>query len=727
MLWHRAITDVETWLDADPATSPGFVYSAPIEVRQGQQVEPTTLDRVLLDAGYERVGTPSAPNQFSRDGGRFEVHTGKRSGLRDVASSKTTITITDGVVSRPNQATLAPAVLAVMGNTDQRRDPVDLDALSPWLEPAVLAMEDARFRTHHGVDPIGVARALLHNLWSDGGMHGGSTITQQLAKNLFLSPDRTVRRKVREAFFAAALESKLAKDEILEIYLGEVYLGQHRGVPLHGVEQASRAWFGSSASQLTLAQAATIAGVISAPNAYAPARHPEVARERRDLVLDRMTTLGTISDEQREAASRQPVHTDGTLPGADRSAPWAVDAALDVAEATVGVGSLADGGYALHTTIDPLLQHAAEQAVRGGMAELVADYPKALGAQIALVAVRVSDGAIVAMVGGRDYSASQFNRATSAWRQAGSTVKPLTMLAAFDADRDRTPLDVLSDTPIALEIDGRPWAPTNYDGRFVGDVTLRRAMEGSRNVPAVLLAQSVGWGELQRGYKRAGLSRATRYPSAALGSFETTPVELAGAFTAFPGGGTAHQPYIAHAVGLDGTRISLVPRNNERRLASARAAAMSTAVLQGVITAGTGARARRHGIDGSVGGKTGTTNAYRDAWFVGFTPTLAVAVWVGRDQGDGIGLSGSRAALPTWSRFVVASGTQSGSLPQPDSVHHVTICTESELPARPGCDQTYAEVVSTSASLTEPCDVHGGPVVEVSRALRSWLPKIKKR
>ncbi len=717
ILWTRANRDVHAFLASPPRAEPTVVWSAPVEVRVGQHATLADLAGDLLAAGYERVEAVDGADQFAVGDGRIDVWTAPSThdGV-SLPGGRATVKFTEGVVTdvgRERMLRLRPTALATLGDLEAQRTEVTLAALSPYVEPAVLAMEDRRFREHGGVDPLGILRALVHNVLRGGPRHGGSTITQQLAKNLFLTQDRHLQRKIREAFFAAALEAQLDKDEILETYLGEVYLGQVGGVPVYGVEQAARGWFGVSAARLSLPEAATIAGVIASPNTWSPVRHPDRAVERRDVVLAAMRDVGAITPAEAEAAMAAPLVVKGGLTGPHRRAPWAVDAAIDALESARSDDGPLDG-WAIHTHIQPVWQRAAERAVATGMSELDAEYPKASGAQVALVAVRVSDGAIVAMVGGRDYAESPFNRATRAWRQAGSTVKPLTLLAAFDANPSLTPISRVRDEPITrTQEGGRPWTPRNYDGRFVGEITLREAIEQSRNVPAVKLAEDVGLTKMQGFFTRAGLSRATAWHSAALGAFEATPVEVASAYTVFPGGGSLARPAVLAWAAREGHGeiVRVAPRTET--LSSARAAALATAVLQGVVTDGTGARASRYGVRGAAGGKTGTTDDYRDAWFVGFTPELAVAVWVGNDRGEPLGLSGSRAALPTWSRFIAASGTQGGAFPLPDGMTTEDVCAESYQLARPACPRIYSERFATAHVPKERCDEHGSPFVQV--------------
>jgi penicillin-binding protein 1B len=706
-----------------------MVYSAPVSVRAGQQATLAQVAEDLLAAGYERVDTLSGPDQFQvSDDSKLTVW--NPNGLPGISAGKQSLSFAGDTirsVAPSNRATFRPTVLAAIGDTQGRRTQVQISRLSQWMEPALLSMEDSRFREHHGVDLRGIARALAHNLVGSGGMHGGSTLTQQLAKNLFLNSERTIQRKIREAFFAASLEANLSKDELLEIYLSEVYLGQAGGVPIHGVEQAARAWFGVSAERLDLSQAATIAGIISAPNRYSPTRHPERAAERRNIVLKRMVDEGYISAEQAEPVTKEPIEVAGVLPGASRRAPWAVDVAIDQAEAELGPGGLFSTGHRVFTSLQPLLQRSAQQAVVQGLAELDLAYPKAAGAQAALVAVRISDGAIVAIVGGRDYATSAFNRATHAWRQAGSTVKPLTLLAAFESDHELSPISRITDEPITRINNGKLWQPQNYDGTFAGELTVRQAIEGSRNIPAILLAEQVGSKELQDFYRLAGLSKATLLPSASLGSFRTNAVEMAGAYTVFAGGGTISRPQLVERI-EDRKHEVLVDFPRRRyALASSRAAALATHVLQGVMTDGTGARSKLYGVDGPTVGKTGTTDDYRDAWFVGSTPELAIAVWVGKDRGT-LGLSGSRAALPIWSRFVVASGTLGGEFSRPPGLETAVVCRESGMLARGSCPHTYEELFREASARAKgrKCDHHGVAVVEITRVFSNLFGKSKK-
>ncbi len=718
VLWSQAQRDVARFLADPPTEVMSTVWSAPITIEPDMPVDAEALARDLLAAGYERVSSVlddptegDGTGMFSLSGGRFDIWTfsGRSVGRGpSVTEGRSRIEVEDRrvvSVSRREGIVLPPTRLARIGNPDAQRTPVSLDEVSRWVEPALLTMEDQRFREHSGVDLAGIARALWSNL-TRSRTQGGSTLTQQLAKNLFLSHDRTVRRKVRELFFAAALERQMSKDEILELYLSEVYLGQMGGLPLYGVEQAAKAWFGTGADKLTLAQTATIIGVIPSPNAYSPLRHEDVALKRRDLVLTKMVERGVLDARDADAAKGQPIVIDGLAPSQVRSAPYAVDAAIERVEAVLGQGVFARG-LDVYTTIHPLYQRAAEEAVALSMEALDKAYEKARGAQVGLASVRVDTGEVVALIGGRSYAESAFNRAVDGYRQIGSTVKPLTVAKAY-TDRVASPATRLPDEPITVNLGGDSWTPRNYDGKYEGEVTIRRAIEVSRNIPAVHLAEKVGLGKLERFLLSAGLSRAHGLPSAALGAFEASPLEVAGAYTLFHSG-TAWRPEIVAGVRTADGAWAMEPRPRQRQVVDPRAAAQAMDLLQGVVAHGTGRAASNFGVGHPAGGKTGTTDEYRDAWFVGLSPALSTAVWVGRDKGENLGLSGGRAALPTWARFMAATGTVKGVFPRPEGLREVELCTATSQQARPACDRVTTELF-WAGDRVEKCDEHAsGP------------------
>ncbi|MCB9797549.1 MAG: PBP1A family penicillin-binding protein [Alphaproteobacteria bacterium] len=704
VLYNEARREVDARLSTGIWEQPARVWSGPMQVRSGLAISPEELAQDLQGAGYARVDHASRPGDFQVSGDSVLVHNPERSGPGWKIQAEELLITFEGdrvrSVSPSDPATFAPTRLATLRGADnEERTPRTLQDFPEHLRLAVLAMEDARFFEHKGISPIGILRALYVNAVQGDSVQGGSTLTQQLAKNLFLTQERTLTRKARELLFAFALEQELTKDELLALYLNEIYWGQAGGASICGADQAARSYFGKPVDRLTLGEAAALAGVISSPNAYSPLRHPDKAQERRDLALDRMVAEGWLPEAEAKQEQAKPLKVISGVRG--RVAPYAVDAAVEKVESLLGDAASSARGLAIHTTIDPALQRIAERALAESLDELEGNYPEVKGVQGALVAVRASDGAILALVGGRDYGESQFNRATLAERQAGSTVKPLTLLAAFDADPVLSPSTTTVDEAIERTIDGKVWRPTNYDGRYAGEITLRKAIADSRNIPAVLLAEEVGYGALERHLEDLGLAGATRLPSVSLGAFEATPVEMAAAYTVFPGRGRVARPQLLRRV-TDGDDSLLFGQEPVRReIASERATYLATSVLESVIQEGTGASASRYGATGALGGKTGTTDNYRDAWFVGFTPELAVAVWVGFDQGKSTGLSGAKAALPAWARFVADSGTTRGSFKRPRDVVEAEFC-DGEFVAGE-CDSCVTELYTRGEEPTNGC------------------------
>ena len=727
-LLHQADVDVEARLSGPVWSSAGEVRSGSLEVWRGLTLSPEELAADLSAAGYARVRDPARPGDFavSESDVYINVPEARLPGYR-VPAAEVHVAFSKGrvrAVSPTRRVRMASVELAgVRGPDNESRHPVSVGGLPEHVVDAVLAMEDARFFDHEGLDPVGIARALVSNMVSDGPMQGGSTLTQQLVKNLFLTSERTLTRKGREALLAIALERNRSKEEILELYLNEVYFGQAAGASICGVDQAARVFFGKPAARLELGEAATLAGIVSAPNRYSPLKHPERATERRDLALGRMVSTGAISEVQSDAAKAATLQLH--LSVGSRRAPWAVDAAVEKVEADVGEGAVAARGLTVHTTIHPVLQRLAERAVAQGAAELAKAHPKVAGAEIALVAVRVSDGAVVAMVGGRDYGRSQFNRTIHGRRQLGSTIKPLTFLAAFDADATLSPVTLVEDAPLSRTVSGKTWTPRNYDGSWRGEITYRQALSASRNIPAVLVAEEVGMVRLQRFWKALGLEAASALPSASLGAFGATPLEVASAYAVFPGEGRAAAPHLVRGLideeGKDRWPSPAPPTAHT----SERAAFLATRLLESVVLEGTGRKASKWGLREGVGGKTGTTDGARDAWFAGFTDELAVAVWVGFDKGRNLGLTGSEAALPTWSRFVSWSGTAGpGSFSPPSTVVSMAFCPDDHLPAGvpPACEGTYSEYVSASAPPEAPARREDGTVIDDEPGLlgRTW-------
>ncbi len=709
-LVREAQNTVEARLSGQVWSLPGRVYSAPLKIWPGLAMSPGELATDLRSAGYTQVETARQEGDFQVGDSAILVKGKEASGPGWAVPAGDVLVNFRGTrvssVSPRSPATFSPAIMATLsGPSAQRRELVPLGRIPHQLQQAVLVMEDRDFRKHSGISFVGVCRAALVNTLAGETVQGGSTITQQLAKNLFLSPERSYARKAREVFLAMAIEDRLSKDEILELYLNGVYLGQAAGQAIHGVAEAARVYFGKQVERIDLGEAATLAGIISAPNAYSPLRNTERARERRDLVLRRLLEDGLVDEAQESAARQQALLLRPT--NLSSGATWAVDLAVDLAEAAQGAGSVTARGLRLDTTLLPPLQRLASQAVKEGLAEIETRYPRARGVQVALLALEASTGEIMAVVGGRDYSRSSFNRAFYAKRQLGSVVKPLTLVEALDKDPSLHLSTLLDDKPLELNVGGRTWRPTNYDGRYEGRVTVRRAIVHSRNVPCIHLARRVGMKNLKSFWLSLGLEGATALPSAALGAFDATPVQVASAYTIFPSGGSRAAPFLLRSISEPDGRMLSRKAHRVVPAVSARAASLARQVLLDVIKSGTGASASRYGVSGAVGGKTGTTDNGRDAWFVGFSPDLVVAVWVGFDRGASHGLSGARAALPIWARFMEGVGASGASFGGGEHLVSVKVCVESHEPATDECPETYLEWFDSRRLPKEHCQLHG--------------------
>ncbi len=682
---RRAETIVARWLAAPPRDPLGAVWSAPAPWVVGREVDASAIVEDLVASGFDRGtadGMPATGPSVRYDGARLDVDPGDGHAV--------TVQVADGrvIAVSPPGAALPPILLARTGDPDRQRAPLPPDRAGRWVVQALLASEDVRFRRHGGVDPLGIARA-IGIMASGGNVQGGSTLSQQLAKNLFVGPDRSVTRKVREALYAIALERTLDKDAILGLYLGEVYLGSAGGRPLFGVDAAARAWFGVDAADLSPAQAATLVGTIPSPAVWSPWVDPAAAKERRDVVLRRMRSVGALDDGALATALAEPLRLAPQSPSRMRRAPYAVAAVLDDVRDRVGAEALERGGLDVDTTIDPLLQGVVERAVASGMSALIASNPEVADAQAAAVVLDARTGDVRALVGGRSWSASPFDRAVKGQRQPGSAVKPFAVLLAL-SNGAASPSTSVDDAPI--EVDG--WHPGNADGRFAGTMTLRRALERSRNPPFVGLAGQLGRNALRDLLRSAGLTGASSRPSTVLGAFETTPLALAAASTAWRDG-IARAPRMLLRVRRGDDALAEVPVSSVA-IASKAAGATLTHMLQGVVARGTAA-ASGPWPEPVPAGKTGTTTGGRDAWMVGASPDLTVAVWVGRDVGE-LGLSGATAALPIWGAILRAAGPPTSRFVDPGPTH--AICPLTGLLPGPGCPPPASELGSADGVAT---------------------------
>jgi penicillin-binding protein 1A len=540
-------------------------------------------------------------------------------------------------VRRPGVTVTAADGTQLLKVGDLYGEPVRLEALPAHVPQALLATEDRRFYSHPGVDPIGILRALIVNLQAGGVQQGGSTLTQQLAKNLFLSRERTIRRKVQEALLAFWLEARYGKDRILEIYLNRIYLG----AGAYGIDAAARRYFGIPAEKLSLWQSAVLAGLPKAPSALNPFRAPERAAARAREVLDDMVRAGFLTETEAQATKRKTVATVPTdTAGAQTRwlAEWAFDRAADL------LGGV-DRDIVVETTLEPPVQRAAEAAAAATLPDA-----RARGAeQLAFVALR-PDGAVAALLGGADRRASAFNRVVHGKRQPGSAFKLFVYLAGFEAGI--TPDSQIDDRIAPVE----GWSPRNAGGGYRGVVTIREGVARSINTVAVAAMETVGRRAVVDMARRLGITAELRAePALALGVYETTPLELAGAYAAVASGGLAADPYVVRRIldGRSGEVLYARAAGGGARLLSPETAAMARDVLRAAVAWGTGKAAALP--DRTAYGKTGTTQDYRDAWFAGFAGELTAVVWMGRDNGtpmDGVFGGGHPARL--WRDFMLA-------------------------------------------------------------------------
>jgi 1A family penicillin-binding protein len=586
---------------------------------------------------------------------------------------------------------------------DEQRHDVALDQIAGQLQHAVVAVEDRRFYRHPGIDPIGLGRAIMRDVQQGGRVEGGSTLTQQLARTLFLSNVRTYGRKLREAGIAVLIEAQLTKPQILEFYLNRVYLS----AGVYGVETMSEHLFRKPASAVTLPEAALIAGLIRAPSALSPWSNYEGALERSHLVLGLMRDQGFITPAQEAEARAVRPRIQPFRQPSDARAGWAKDYLRQQFRAEFGGDNPPD--WQVHTAFLPKVQDAAERAVAMGLERLHRP-----GLEAALVAIDPGTGDILAMVGGANYPRSTFNRATRSKRQPGSAFKPLVYTAALE--HGYSPVSVLSNLRNVTAPDNPEWTPRSAHGEQPEALTLRAALLESNNAAAADLQQLVGSRTVLRLASDAGLNGLPDVPSLALGTGVVTPLDLTTVYTMFPGGGQVAQPRGVISV-FDAAGRQVLDRPVQRsQVVSPAAAFQMVNMLRDVVERGTGSPVRAFGVRGAVGGKTGTTDDYHDAWFVGFSTSVVAGVWVGFDQPAPIGREayGARVALPIWAEFMkrVTQTLPPDEFKAPPGVRGEELCSISYLRPVEGCP-TYTEYFKDGDKVpSQLCTVHRGSFKE---------------
>jgi penicillin-binding protein 1B len=672
---------IDNLLKGEVFTRSAGIYAAPKQIRAGQNISQEDLLAYLRRAGYVERGqqAEAARGRYAIDGSTVEVQPGADAAVDNAltfqplrvqfgkgGSSIASLANRD-TGARLERAQLEPELISsVTGRERAKRRVVGFNDLPPNLVHAITVTEDRSFFEHHGVNVRGIIRALLRRYDSDQNSplarQGGSSITQQLVKNLLLSPEYTLKRKVAEAYMSIILETRLSKEEIFALYCNEVYLGQQAGFSINGFGEASSAYFNKDVTALNLSESAFLAGIIRSPNRYNPYHDLDTARARRNQVLESMAETGAISStdaQQAEGADLKVAATKGRIDISD--APYFADYVQNqLSDVITGQGA---DHLRIYTSIDMDLQRAAYAAVTKQLAAL--DKIEAKRApegtlQAALVAMNARTGEIVAMVGGRDYSKSQLNR-VEALRQPGSAFKPFVYATALNTAYDPvprviTPATVYKDEPKTFSYDNQEYSPGNMGDKYsMQPVTLRDAMVHSLNVVTVDVAMEVTIGRVMNLAAKAGLPRVPRaYPAMALGTAEATPLQIASAYTAFASNGTRTAPIAIDRVTTgNGTTIAQ-PTAQKNEVMRPEVAYLMTSFMKDVVNRGTAAPIRARGFKFNVAGKTGTS---RDGWFAGYTPNLVCVVWVGFDDGKQLGLTGANSALPIWSDFMSAALT----------------------------------------------------------------------
>jgi penicillin-binding protein 1B len=563
-------------------------------------------------------------------------------------------------------------------------------------------------------------------------VEGGSTLSQQLAKNLFLSRERNIFRKFHEALLAVLLELRYSKEEILEFYLNQIYLGQRGSWSVCGMEEAALFYFNKHARDLTVPEGALLAGIIPAPNRLSPYRDPEAALARRDDVLGAMVECGWLGKEEAARYERQTMRFAPNPPPTTK-APYFVDYVRESLARDISESELSARGFSIFTTLDARAQAAAERAVRDGARE--ADWRSPVGgvsrnpAQASLLAIEPRSGYVRAMVGGRDYGESSYNRAVDSRRQPGSAFKPFVYLAALDTPfrgrkRPFTPATLLADEPDTFETSVGPWAPRNFEGAYEGTVTAARALARSLNVATVRLELELGVPAVIDMARTLGVtSPLRRVPSLALGACEVSLLEMTRAYATVANGGTLVQPIAVRAVLDRGGNVRWAPKRQSKRVLRPETAYLGAVMLQGPVIYGTAASVRSaYGFVRPAGGKTGTTSDEMDAWFIGFTPQLACGVWVGCDRGRRLGLTGTQAAVPIWARFMDAAHKY---LPleefeAPPGVVETWIDAQTGYRAGPECPKVMLEAFVAKTEPRQVCGVFHAPAWTDSTDAGQW-------
>lgn len=749
------------------------IYAAPYHIFPGQKLSPDDVVLRLQRAGFDTSDKGgSEDGAFDVSGNRITIKPKVGDAMRLEFTKASLTRIVKPGTGEADEAWLpAELVTNLYDQSREKRRLIEYNDLPKVFIDALTAAEDQHFFTHWGIDPVRLAGAVLHSVRSSDRIGGTSTITQQFARNFFLTTDRTVRRKLAEIFITLMLEQRLTKQQILTLYVNQTYMGQRGSFSINGFGEAAEAYFGKDISSLTLPEAATLAGIIPAPNGrFSPVKHPDEVKRRRNTVLAAMHSIGTISDKDYEAAKNSDLKV--VPPKVDASdAPYLVDYIRDELLKNFNEEEITDGGLRVYTSLDPALQKIAVDAVQNGLKFVDDQIGKRQkkgggdnlpGPQAALIALDPHTGEIKAMVGGSDYGMTQLNRIVQASRQPGSIFKPIVyataLETAFDKDKPADDPGTGTDTPkpevnvtpaadsssdesktaslshdsvvtaITTVVDepttfvyenGRStYQPNNYHQEYRGIVTVRTALEHSLNVPTIKVAEHIGYDRVAAMAKRLGLNAKIKgYPSVALGAFEVTPIEMAGAYTAFANEGLRMEPHALLRVTTTDGSTNKVYKFQPQQVLRPELAYLMTYLMEGVINEGTAAGptgVRARGFMLPAAGKTGTS---RDGWFAGYTKDLLVIAWVGYDDNRDLNLEGARSALPIWTEFMMKATAlyppkdpDHMNFDAPSGIDFARIDSDSLMLANSACEKTFEEAFITGTAPTTFCTLHGSHI-----------------
>ena len=699
---------------------PSIFYGRSIGIHKGTHLGNIRFTERLRRLSYKEVtGKPSSAGTFSEEKLHIRIF------LKNEANSKTftesgpvDIEIRDGRVAsiisskrkQLDSIHLEPEEIDRMiePKVDLQRS-VRLSNISPSLQQAVIASEDARFYSHVGIDLIEMARTWFAKSNEPRFVQSGYTITRQLAKNFFLAPEKTSWRKLREVELALILELRYSKKQILEMYLNSIYLGQDGSQGLYGVESAANFYFSKHAKNLSLEDAALLAGMMHSPDRY---RNLKVAKERRNAVLERMHRLKMIRENEFLKAANSPVRI--RQAEAPIQTSYFVDYIQRITKEDLGSEKLYHGGYRYYTTLDPIFQAIAEETVVDELNEIEQKaFPAGEPLQAALVAVDPLTGETIAMVGGRHYKQTRFNRAIDAKRQPGSAFKPFVLLTALSQSlkgkKDLTLSSLVSGEPISLPTPEGMWSPANFEAKKYRRITIRKTIEDSVNTATTRLANDLGFKEVLKTARLAGITSPLEpIPSMPLGSFEVTPRELAYAYTTMASGGIRFEPSGLFSVTTAKGRTMISKKLKKEKTIDPRVTYLAGYALEGVLERGTAYEAKSLGIYFPASGKTGTSNGNKDSWFVGYTPDVVCAVWVGYDKGADTGLTGAMGALRIWARFMRSFYSQSGpsAVIPPKGIQTAVIDLKTGCLATAACPQKFTEAYLTGTAPKKTCPDH---------------------